>query len=80
VGQVGNLRPIGGALWARPSAIICKCQHRLRLAAMRVSQSWLSAGFFESVVYTTYFAQKTVRAENAKSVLEVEMELPISST
>src|ERR1700722_6984975 len=35
VGQVGNLRPIGGALWARPSGITYKCLHSLRLAAMR---------------------------------------------
>src|ERR1700722_4893495 len=42
VGQVGNLRPIGGALWARPSGITYKCQHPI--PAMWASQSWLSAG------------------------------------
>ena len=45
VGQVGNLRPIGGALWAGPSGITYKCQHRLRLAPMSGSQSWLQPAF-----------------------------------
>jgi hypothetical protein len=42
VGQVHNLRPIGGALWARPTA--ANFRHCLRLAAMRGRLAGLPSG------------------------------------
>src|ERR1700691_5524390 len=45
--QVGNLRPIGGALWARPAPGIFGFKERRphRLAATWGSQSWLQPAF-----------------------------------